>query len=178
MAKLTVRSLQRTELERLLEWRNNPAIRSMMLSNREIGLQEHLDWFEKASNNDCRALYVGEQQGVDVGFGQLSWDKASRVGDWGFYISPTAAKGTGTRLCAALLDAAFGDIGLVKVCAQVLHFNDKSIAIHRRLGFAQEGLLRSQHWDGANWQDLLCFGILQQEWLDKATGEKIDSHHN
>lgn len=170
MTSLTIRRLRSDDLELVLGWRNDPTIRSMMLSSREIALPEHLAWFDKASKSDSKALYIFSLDDVDAGFGQLGWDKQSLVADWGFYASPSAPKGTGTRICAKLLDAAFDELGLAKVGAQVLHFNQKSLALHKRLGFVQEGILRSHHWDGATWQDLYCFGILKNEWPGSAEG--------
>ena len=56
--------------------------------------------------------------------------------------------------------------GLWGVCGQVLASNTASLAFHRRLGFAEEGVLRQQHRsaDGAHYHDVLCFGLLRADW--------------
>jgi RimJ/RimL family protein N-acetyltransferase len=55
-------------------------------------------------------------------------------------------------------------LNLHKVCGQVLAGNEASIRLHLKLGFHQEGILRQQQRIGESYRDLVCFGILRQEW--------------
>ena len=99
-----------------------------------------------------------------MGFVQLSQVHGGPVADWGFYAAPDAPKGVGRRLGNAALKYAFETLGLHKICGQSLIHNESSIRFHYALGFQQEGLLKEQHYDGQNYFDVMCFGLLVSEW--------------
>ena len=88
-----------------------------------------------------------------------------READSGFYTSPNAPKGTGKSLGFHALSYGFNDLYLNKVCGQALSSNIASINFHLKLGFSQEGILRDQYKQDTAYQDIICFGLLQKDWL-------------
>jgi UDP-4-amino-4,6-dideoxy-N-acetyl-beta-L-altrosamine N-acetyltransferase len=161
-----LRSMTAEDLELVLAWRNHQDVRRFMLTQHEITLAEHTRWFEQASNEQGRHLRIFEFGGKPLGFVHFSGSKKGGTANWGFYVAPYAPKGTGRRLGMVGLGFAFKAIGLHKVCGRALDFNDASIRFHRLLGFKQEGVLREQHRIGERYHDLICFGLLQREWLE------------
>lgn len=159
-----LRVMARTDLERVLAWRNHPEIRRYMYTTHEISLNEHQTWFERASQDSSKHLLVFELGGEPMGFVNLTELRARGIADWGFYVAPEAEKGTGLKLGHAALEYAFQTIGMHKVCGQALDFNERSIKFHGRLGFQQEGTLRDQHFDGERYCSIVAFGILSHEW--------------
>lgn len=159
-----LRKMQASDLELVLAWRNHPNVRRYMYTSHEIELKEHSAWYAKARENPAVHLMIYEHDGRDLGFVNITQGRCDSVADWGFYMSPDAPKGMGKLLGSAALSFAFGDLRLHKLCGQALSFNEKSIAFHRRLGFRQEGVLREQHYDGAVYHDVVCFGLLEHEW--------------
>lgn len=168
-----VRVVREEDLPALLDWRNRPQVRAFMLSQHEIGLDEHRAWFARASQDDRRRLLIVEDNGGPLGFVQFANVAPGGISDWGFYARPDAPKGTGRIIGAAALDHAFGDLQLHKVCGQAIAGNIASIALHRALGFAEEGVLRDQQLIGGAYHSLICFGLLEQEWRpdEKRSGE-------
>lgn len=160
----SLRPMTREDLLRVLAWRNHPDIRSVMLNRHEISLAEHRAWFERASCDPTKRLLIFDEGGNALGFVSFTGIRGGGIADWGFYTAPDAAKGTGRRLGISALNLGFGEIGLHKICGQALAFNEASIRFHRMLGFRQEGILREQHFDGRHFRDLICFGLLRQEW--------------
>ncbi len=152
------------DLERVLAWRNHEAVRRYMYTQHEISLAEHTRWFERASQDSCRHLLVFESSTVPLGFINFHQIAPGGVADWGFYVAPDAPKGTGRQLGKAALHYAFAHVGLYKLCGQALAYNERSIRFHRSLGFQQEGILRDQHFDGQNYHNVVCFGLLASEW--------------
>ncbi|HCJ28764.1 MAG TPA: UDP-4-amino-4,6-dideoxy-N-acetyl-beta-L-altrosamine N-acetyltransferase [Pseudomonas sp.] len=152
------------DLERVLAWRNHPEVRRYMYTQHEIPLDEHTRWFDKASKNPERHLLVYERASTPLGFINIHQIAPGGIGDWGFYAAPDAPKGTGRLLGQAALQYAFIEAGLHKICGQALAYNERSIRFHRSLGFLQEGLLRHQHFDGQHHHDVVCFGLLANEW--------------
>lgn len=159
-----VRPLASGDLQRILQWRNDPSVRGSMLTQHEISWQEHQGWFERASIDPNRRLLLVEDGDGPFGYVGLSGVGPGNVADWGFYVAPGAPRGSGRRLGQAVLSFAFHELALHKVCGQALGFNQASIAMHLALGFRQEGVLREQHRAGNIYQDMVCFGLLRNEW--------------
>lgn len=158
------RSAHRDDLPMLLAWRNHPNVRSFMFSQHEIGFDEHAAWFAKASQDPTRSLLVIEGQDQPLGYVQFANVAPGGVADWGFYASPDAPGGSGQKLGRAALDHAFTVLGLHKVCGQAIASNAASIALHQKLHFVQEGVLRDQQRIEGAYHSLVCFGLLKHEW--------------
>ncbi|UYO93978.1 UDP-4-amino-4,6-dideoxy-N-acetyl-beta-L-altrosamine N-acetyltransferase [Pollutimonas sp. M17] len=155
------------DLEMVLAWRNHPKVRRYMYTQHEISLDEHCRWFEQASLDPHRHLLLYEDGPTPLGFVNIYQSAPGGIADWGFYTAPDAPDGTGRMLGNVTLRYAFSHVSLHKLCGQALALNERSVQFHRSLGFTQEGTLRQQHFDGQHYHDVLCFGLLAQEWLAK-----------
>lgn len=161
-----VRKVTEDDLPMVLAWRNHADVRSYMFTQHEIGVDEHRNWFIKASKDPSRCLLLVEEAGQAIGYVQFS-KVEDGVADWGFYARPDAPKGTGSKLGAMALNHAFGTLKLHKVCGKAIESNQASIAFHQRLGFTLEGVLRDQQSINGVYHSLHCFGLLSTEWLPK-----------
>ncbi len=159
-----LRRMEARDLTNVLAWRNHPDVRQYMLTKHEIALNEHRDWFERASNDPTRCLLIVEEDENPLGFVHFSNVAPGGIADWGFYAVPGAPKGAGRKLAGSALDHAFRTLRLHKVCGQALDFNEASIRFHHALGFQQEGVLRHQVRIDDLYHDLICFGLLVHEW--------------
>lgn len=162
-----IRRVTESDLPTLLEWRNHVDVRRFMLTQHEISLVEHRNWFDKASQDRSRCLLIVEEAKRPIGYVQFSKVEDGGVADWGFYARPSSLKGTGRKLGVMALNYAFGTLKLHKVCGQALESNHASIAFHQRLGFKIEAILRDQQRIGGAYQSLHCFGLLDTEWQPK-----------
>lgn len=159
-----VRPMLEADIDQVLAWRNHPDIRHYMHTQHEITRSEHARWFEQASKDPRRALLIFEQASIALGYVNFHQSAQGRIADWGFYVAPQAPKGTGRIMGHAALDHGFTKLNLHKVCGQVLAYNERSLKMHRSLGFQQEGVLREQHFDGQSYHDTVCFGLLAAQW--------------
>lgn len=162
-----IRQMTDVDLEQVLAWRNNVKVRRYMLTQHEISPAEHRQWFERTSLEPMRRLLIVEEDGLPLGFVHFKGVVPEGIADWGFYAAPDVPKGSGRKLGVTALDFAFGALGLHKVCGQALDFNEASIRFHRELGFRQEGVLRQQHRIDGTYHDLICFGLLRDEWTTR-----------
>lgn len=160
----TIRSLSEDDLLMLLAWRNHFDVRRFMLTQHEIKFDEHLDWFQKSSNDSSRRLLLIEEAKMPIGYVQFTKVREDRVADWGFYAAPNSPKGTGRKIGITALNYAFFTLKLHKVCGQALKNNEKSISFHQRLGFKKEALLRDQKYIDGEYHSVVCFGLLSHEW--------------
>jgi UDP-4-amino-4,6-dideoxy-N-acetyl-beta-L-altrosamine N-acetyltransferase len=148
----------------VLQWRNHWDVRPYMYTQHEISPDEHLHWFERAGQDPHRYLLIFEKNQTPMGYVSFRVVAPSENAHWGFYSAPEAPKGTGRLLARTAVQYAFSQLRLRKICGQVLAYNEPSIRLHLALGFKQEGVLRRQHFDGQDYHDVVCFGLLADEW--------------
>ena len=161
-----LRPLDKADLALILPWRNVPTVRQAMFTQHEIGWDEHLAWFHRMQADDSKRWYLylnknNEPNGA-VNFTDL--DPAQRSAFWGFYASPDATLGTGLRMSLDALDTAFNEFALEKLNADVLVTNSRSLDIHKKVGFAEEGHFREHFFNGERRIDVIRLGLLASEW--------------
>ena len=159
-----IRKVSEDDLTMVLSWRNHADVRRYMFTQHEISLDEHRNWFAKASQDPSRCLLIVEEAKQAIGYVQFSNVEDDGVGDWGFYARPDVPKGAGRKLGVIALNHAFGPLKLHKVCGQAIASNQVSIAFHQRLGFQLEGVLRDQQHINGRYHSVHCFGLLSKEW--------------
>ena len=169
---VSIRSMTKGDLAMVLTWRNQPEVRRFMLTQHEISLPEHTQWFNRAVEDDTRRLLIVQENDNPIGFVQFSGVALGGVADWGFYAHPDAAKGTGRKIGTSALDFAFCHLKLHKVCGEAIASNQASIRFHERLGFKREAELRYQRHINGQHHTLIGFGLLVHEWPFNIRGTK------
>ncbi|RPF54093.1 GNAT family N-acetyltransferase [Aquisalibacillus elongatus] len=107
-------------------------------------------------------LYKGDMAGV-AGFNEIDWD--NRIAYIGYWLGEQyTGKGIMTRVAGALTDYAFNGLGMNKVDIRAAEFNIGSRAIPERLGFKQEGRIRSSEFLYDHYVDHIVYGMLKDEW--------------
>jgi RimJ/RimL family protein N-acetyltransferase len=96
-----------------------------------------------------------------------SLDDHNRRGEVGFWVAPAQRRrGVGSRAVALTLSWLFGELGLLRVEMTTTPENEAVPALARRLGFQQEGVLRSRNVERGRRVDILWFGLLREEWAE------------
>jgi len=112
------------------------------------------------------------QWGVEAMDGQLvgtctlaHLDRANRRAELGFALG-RAFWGRGYMAAAlpAVLEFAFGRLGLHRVFADTDPQNARSIRALERVGFRKEGVLREHYLVEGEAQDAVVYGMLRSEW--------------
>jgi ribosomal-protein-serine acetyltransferase len=113
-------------------------------------------------SEDGLGIYVDRAFAGGIG---LRADEVNGDAEIGYWIGAAhEGKGLVTRACRALIDRAFGDLGLHRVTIRVAPDNARSRAIPERLGFREEGVLREAGWSALGHHDLVVYGLLDREW--------------
>jgi UDP-4-amino-4,6-dideoxy-N-acetyl-beta-L-altrosamine N-acetyltransferase len=156
----------------VLAWRNRPDVARFMGDDRPIAPPDHERWMVRILASPAHRYWIVEHGGRPVGSVNLAdIDRQHGHCSWGFYVGdPTACEGGSAdrfHMSDALFrvaEVAFIELRLQKLCAQVLASNDRSLALHERMGFVREGVLREhiRHADGMH--DLVVLGLLREEW--------------
>ena len=109
--------------------------------------------------------WVLEQQGRVLGTcGFHNLKEEHRRGELGYEMTPEAwGQGIMTEALAAVLDYAFGPLGLNRVEAFVNRGNHRSGAVLRRGGFSLDGCLREYEFSRGRFVDQECYSLLARE---------------
>jgi UDP-4-amino-4,6-dideoxy-N-acetyl-beta-L-altrosamine N-acetyltransferase len=162
-----LRNINDSELEMMLSWRNDPAVRNNMYNKHLISLDEHMEWWERTKLNNDNIYFMYEDDGKPLGIVAITdISKSDNNASWAFYSSPESKKGTGSKMEFLALDFVFNELGLHKLWCEVLDFNQAVINMHKKFGFKLEGVLRSHHCTDSGYIDVHRLGILKTEWLE------------
>jgi ribosomal-protein-alanine N-acetyltransferase len=98
-----------------------------------------------------------------VGLRELDWTYR-KVGTISYWIDPGYwNRGLATEAAWFLCDGAFRHLGMRRVSSQSLDRNEASIAVHRKLGFVEEGRERRSVCIGGRCMDMVLFGLFPRE---------------
>lgn len=89
-------------------------------------------------------------------------DRNTSIGYW--LDAAYEGRGITTRACRAIVTEGFRQYGLHRIEIRCATGNSRSMAIARRLGFLEEGILREAEWLYDHWVDLRVFSMLEQDW--------------
>ena len=161
-----LRPLEESDLELTLPWRNVPTARKAMFSQHEISPEEHCAWFQRMQSDSSMRWFLYQDAALDplgvVYFTGLN--KTPENAFWGFYAKPEGTPGTVMRLSFDVLHEAFDEFGLHKLNAEVLSSNQRSLYMHKKVGFQEEGRFREQFINGNAHIDVIRLGMLASEW--------------
>ncbi|MDX8046856.1 GNAT family protein [Gracilibacillus sp. S3-1-1] len=109
-------------------------------------------------------LYKGAIVGV-AGFNSIDWtNKIAYIGYW--LGEDYQGNGVMARVAKALTDYALKELQLNKVEIRAAVGNQKSRNIPERLGFVEEGHIRSAEYIYDHFVDHVVYGVLASEWSE------------
>ncbi|MEZ5870715.1 MAG: UDP-4-amino-4,6-dideoxy-N-acetyl-beta-L-altrosamine N-acetyltransferase [Nitratireductor sp.] len=160
---------EKEALDRMRVIRNHPQVRSYMYNDQEFDEETHQRWLNSQHNNADNAIYGAFVDAILQGsVGLVGIDPVNRHAEWGFYLSPDLhGHGFGEAMLFNMLDLAFAVHPVDKVNSEVIEYNDGSLALHRRLGFRDEGRRRNHKLREGKFFDAILLGITRQEWADR-----------
>ncbi|MGQ3890891.1 UDP-4-amino-4,6-dideoxy-N-acetyl-beta-L-altrosamine N-acetyltransferase [Legionella sp. CNM-4043-24] len=163
-----LRAIRTDELDMIRQWRNEPGVRGNMYTSHLISADEHLKWWERVSADESCRYFMYEYEGKATG---VVWfyaiDKNSQNAFWGFFASPDAPRGTGSRMERLALDYAFSTLKLKKLSCEVLSNNPAVVKLHLKFGFREEGLFHNHHFKNDAFLNIHRLAIFPDDWERK-----------
>ncbi len=105
-----------------------------------------------------------------AGAASLRINAYARSGEIGYWIDGGhEGRGLITKTVAALLDQAFGPLGIERVTLHTDPANERSRAVARRLGFVEEARLRQATAFPGERRDEVVYGLLADEWRKRSS---------
>lgn len=156
---------------------------TLIEKNREF-LKRWIPWLNETQTLEQTAHFI--EQGLLQFYSNRSfqagiWYKGILVGsagfhpiDWrhhrtslGYWLGEIyQGRGIISRSLVTLIDHTFTELKLNRIEVRCATQNVKSQAIPQKLGFTQEGTLRSVEWLYDHYVDHIVYGLLKKEWIE------------
>lgn len=154
-------ALVERNLEHIREW-SAWLKRERSIENTRAFIRQNL---ARMAENNGYALAIwhrGEMAG-QIEFNYIDWD--NRKTEIGYWLGASfQGRGLVTKSCRALVEHAFGELGLNRVEIRCAAENRRSRAVPERLGFRREGVLAQAEWMHDHFHDLVVYAVLAGEW--------------
>jgi UDP-4-amino-4,6-dideoxy-N-acetyl-beta-L-altrosamine N-acetyltransferase len=164
---VSLRPFRLDDIGRVLAWRNLPEVAAYMYSDHRISESEHARWFASAMSDETKRYWIIELDGDPVGVANLyDISAAHKRAYWAFYLADQRVRGRGVGSATErfVMRHAFVDLGLDKLCCEVLATNEGVVKMHQRYGFQVDGTLRRHVIKGEDRVDVQTLSLLRDEW--------------
>ncbi len=168
--KLTLRPLERRDLELSRSWVNNSQIAALLLRVLPVTEIEQERWFESICTSPNRMVWAIEDNSQHIGnVGLYNLDFVHRRAEAWTLIGELTKRGQGfgREAMKLLVDYGFNDLGLNKIYLHVDSENTIAIRMYKSLGFVPEGELTAEYFIQGRFKDVIRMRLLAQEWRDR-----------
>lgn len=163
-----LRPIQKADIPLLTRWINDPRIREFIGSYNHHTEESEEKWLTRLIDDKTNMVFIialndGTPIGT-MGLHRIDWkDRNATTGAmlgepkyWG--------KGYGTDAKMALLEYAFDELGLHKVCSTVISYNKRSLRYSLHCGYRIEGTRKSHIFKRGRYWDLVELGVFRHQW--------------
>jgi RimJ/RimL family protein N-acetyltransferase len=176
-ARLVLRQLREDDAGALFPVLSDPEVMIWWSSGPHASPAETADYVKgNASEGEghlCWAITAGD----DIALGWVILiDGRPQVKEVGYILHRGQwGKGIAREAVARVIDYGFGELKLRRIFADTDPENPGSIGLLERLGFQREGRLRGEWETHIGVRDSLIFGLLRDEWRERAGSENTET---
>jgi diamine N-acetyltransferase len=167
--RVYLRPLERTDLEYIRTWANDPEVRRLTGEVKPMSEAGADEFYDRVRNDPDRVWFVVVLKEGDRPIGEAGllrmfapWratDLSIIIGDKGEWH-----QGYGTEAILLLLDYAFGYLNMHRVAIGVVGYNERALAFYEKIGFKREGVQRDGYYHGHTYSDFVMMSILEDEF--------------
>jgi RimJ/RimL family protein N-acetyltransferase len=166
-----LRPVEKTDLEKLRDWRNNSQFRINFREHRELNLENQLNWFNKltTSLNDYMFIIVDKKNEEIIGAcGLLYTNWIIRSADFSFYIGKDNLyidEKFAFDAANVLITYGFKDLNLNKIWMELYEFDQKKLDFFQnKFKFQVDGKLRQNAFADGKYWDSFIISLLNREF--------------
>jgi len=162
--KICLRKANLTDIDALYEIKNDKEA-SKLLGGFSTGYSK-MDvekWIVHHNDSTNEIIYMIESipDNKLVGHvGLYNIDYRIRKAEFGILITTkNQGKGYGTLCTKFMIDYAFNELNINKICLSLLVDNQRAYSLYKKLGFIQEGYLRNEQYKNGKYNDVILMAL-------------------
>ena len=175
--RVVVKPIEREDLSFLLELRWDKDIMNYLIHD-PISMESQEAWFEKTSkSNDmpCSIFVKGDGDPSELTIagtvGLYNFNHRHQRATWRVRLSSDfQGKGLAFEAIMMVLDYGFNTLNLNKIVSDSFADNTAIIKLSQKLGFSEEGVVRSHYFHQGRFRDGINFGLLREDFNAKFGG--------
>lgn len=166
---VTLRAIEREDLEFMREMLNDPEIESLVIGWAfPVSKYQQEKWFEKNVDNSTNFRFIIETaEDGKVGLATLTnIDWKNRMATHGIKLAnkKNRSKGIGTDTVMSIMRYAFDELQLNRLNGSWFEDNIPSKNMYMKCGWQEEGRLREYVYKNGQYKDLMTVGVLRRDY--------------
>jgi RimJ/RimL family protein N-acetyltransferase len=171
--KVVLRPVRRSDIEYFLKWFNNPEVTQYLGVYLPMTEMAEEKFIEELGNTGAgtRVLFVIEviDGEITIPIGNIALSSIHpkdhravfgiAIGEKDYW-----SKGYGTEAANLIIRYGFEQLNLHRINSSAISFNERSLRLHLRVGFKEEGRQREAVFKNGEYHDHVMFGLLREEW--------------
>jgi RimJ/RimL family protein N-acetyltransferase len=172
-SRVLLRPVKRSDISHFVKWFNDPEVvqyLDMYLPMTEMAEEKYVEELGTTMARS-RAQFVIEVKASTSAkpIGTCGLDGISSKDNhatFGIVIGEKDywSKGYGVEAAGLLINYGFEQLNLHRIWSAAVAFNQRSIKLHKKLGFREEGRLRQAMFKNGQYHDRIEYGLLREEW--------------
>ena len=132
--KLNLRPVNKKDYETILEWRNDPDVRTNSLTQHIISIDEHIRYWNDFLTNESNFAFIATYDNKDIGVLKLK-NMHNNTYEIDIFISKSYRnRGLGSQILNIAKDVAVQK-GMEKLIAKIKYGNEASKKAFEKIGF-------------------------------------------
>ncbi len=173
--KVILRPVRRTDIEYFLTWFNDPEVTqylSMYFPMTEMAEEKFIESLGTTyAGKDAMFVIEAIEHDINKPIGCVSLDNIHPKDSHAVFGIAIGEKdywsnGYGTEATSLIIKYGFEQLNLHRINSFAIAFNERSIRLHLRAGFKEEGRQREGIFRNGAYHDHVVFGLLRKEWLE------------
>ncbi len=179
--KVILRPVRRSDIEYYLKWFNDPEVTqylSMYLPMTEMAEEKWIEELGTSRATTTAAFVIEAVEGEgnkaigSVGLSNINSKDHNAIFGIGIGEKDYWSKGYGTEATRLIIKYGFDQLNLHRINSFAISFNERSIRLHLRVGFTEEGRQKEAVFKNGAYHDHVVFGLLRKAWLNLADAGK------
>ena len=168
-----LRPIKRSDISYFLKWFNDPEViqyLAMYLPMTEMAEEKYIEELGTTRARSHAQFIIEVKVGTStkpIGTcGLEGINSKDNHATFGIIIGEKDywGKGYGVEAAGLLINYGFQQLNLHRISSAAIVFNERSIKLHKKLGFQEEGRLRQVMFKNGQYHDRVEFGMLREEW--------------
>lgn len=154
------------DLELILQWRRQPGVTSVMITDVELDMDKQRRWLERISSDPSVRYWMIKLDEMPLGVINLAdINRQHRRCSAGYYIGDLNYKQLGAVIPPYLYNYVFRQLRLNKIYGEVVTSNAAVLRMHAMHGYRVVGTYKQHVMKHGEFLDLVAIELLAETWL-------------